>query len=254
MVKIIIIRVAGTTCDHEVAWACSLAGAKSDLVHLSRIIEGTVCLRDYDALFFPGGFSYGDDLGAGKVFANEIALKIKDQLLDFSARKRPIIGISNGFQALVKSGLLPFTGKSRASLIGNDSGSFESRWLHLRVESSVSPFFRNFPERIRLPIAHAEGKFLLKNSRDLECLEKGSQILLRYISPSGALPEYPDNPDGSLADIAGVCDHTGLIVGMMPHPERALLHLHLPDWRRNPSSERFGLGYRFFRNVVEYCS
>jgi len=254
MVRVLILRVAGTNCDHETAWACSLAGARADRVHLARLVEGKVRMREYDAVIFPGGFSYGDDLGAGKVLANEIELKVKDQLLDFCARKRPVIGICNGFQVLAKAGFLPFPGKICASLVWNESGRFEDRWVHLRVERSVSPFFRGLPEIVRFPVAHAEGKFVVRSSADLARIEKGAQVVLRYVAPSGEPAVYPFNPNGSAAGIAGVCDRTGLVVGMMPHPERALLRLHLPDWQRNPSSGRFESGYRIFRNVIEYCS
>ncbi|MCM8806137.1 MAG: phosphoribosylformylglycinamidine synthase I [Candidatus Omnitrophica bacterium] len=254
MVKVLILRTGGTNCDLETEWACKLAGAKPSRIHISRITEGKVKLLDFDVLIIPGGFSYGDDLGAGKVLANELILKAKDEITLFREKKRPIIGICNGFQVLVKAGLLPFKDQYVASLVWNDSGRFEDRWVYLRVEQSISPFFKNLPEIIRFPVAHAEGKFVVKNDRVLKKIENNSQIVLRYVNAAGEIADYPYNPNGSIAGIAGICDEKGLIVGMMPHPERALLKIHEPDWHRNETDDVFSFGYQFFKNVIEYCS
>ncbi len=254
MVKVIILRTAGTNCDLETEWACLKAGAKPSRVHISSITSKMVNLLDYDVLIIPGGFSYGDDLGAGKVLANEITLKVWQQIEKFREKGRPIIGICNGFQVLVKGRMLPFWNKQTASLVWNDSGRFEDRWVYLRVENSISPFFKNMPEIIRFPVAHAEGKFILKNKSLLKNLEENRQVILRYVNPSGEIASYPYNPNGSTAAIAGVCDETGLVVGMMPHPERAALGIHHPDWLRTQSKEIYSSGFQFFKNVIEYCS
>ena len=254
MVKILILRTAGTNCDLETEWTCKVCGADVSRVHIREIISGKKKILDFDALIIPGGFSYGDDLGAGKVLANEIMLKCNEQIERFRERKRPIIGICNGFQVLVKGKMLPFWNKHTASLVWNDSGRFEDRWVFLRVEKSISPFFKNLPEIVRFPVAHAEGKFVLKNEVSLKKIEKNRQVILRYVDPSGEIASYPYNPNGSIAGIAGVCDETGLVIGMMPHPERAALGIHPPDWHRYYKKDEFYSGYQFFKNVIEYCS
>ena len=253
MVKPIILRTAGTNCDLEIEWACVKAGATPSRVHVSSITSKKVNLLDYDILIIPGGFSYGDDLGAGKVLANEIMLKFGDLIEKFREKERPIIGICNGFQVLVKAKMLPFWSKQTASLVWNDSGRFEDRWVYLRVEKSISPFFRNMPDVVRFPVAHAEGKFILKNNALLKKLEKNRQVVLRYVDPSGEIASYPYNPNGSTSSIAGVCDESGLIVGMMPHPERAVLNVHKPDWLRNNLKDGYYSGFQFLKNVIEYC-
>lgn len=254
MVKVLILRTAGTNCDLETEWVCRLAGASPSRIHIREITSGKKKILDFDVLVIPGGFSYGDDLGAGKVLANEIMLKCYEQIEKFRERRRPIIGICNGFQVLVKGKMLPFWGKNTASLVWNDSGRFEDRWVHLKVEESKSPFFKNLPEIIRFPIAHAEGKFVVGSQAILNRIEKNKQVVLRYVDASGQLAQYPYNPNGSMGNIAGVCDETGLVVGMMPHPERAVVGIHPPDWTRQPDRKTFFYGYTFFKNVIEYCS
>lgn len=254
MVKVLILRTAGTNCDFETEWAFNLCGAKAERVHLYAIIKGSKKLKDYDVLVIPGGFSYGDDLGAGKVFANEIKLKLWESLELFKRSKKPIIGICNGFQVLTKAGIIPYWGKNYAGLTWNDSGRYEDRWIYLKIESSRCPFFKNLPEIIRLPVAHAEGKFVAKDKNHLEKIRKNKQVVLKYVNPSGESALYPYNPNGSEENIAGICDESGLMIGLMPHPERALLSIHLPDWIRHKNKETFSYGYRIFRNVIEYVS
>lgn len=254
MVRVIILRTAGTNCDLETEWACRLAGAKPERIHISQIISGKKSILDFDILIIPGGFSYGDDLGAGKVLASEMMFRCSHQIEKFREKKRPIIGICNGFQVLVKGRMLPDWGKQSVSLVWNDSGRFEDRWVYLKIEKSISPFFKNMPEIIRFPVAHAEGKFVVKSQTVLRKINKKAQVVLRYVDPSGQNAGYPYNPNGSVENIAGICDETGLIVGMMPHPERALLGIHIPDWTRYPERTEFSYGYQFFKNVIEYCS
>ncbi|MCM8822584.1 MAG: phosphoribosylformylglycinamidine synthase I [Candidatus Omnitrophica bacterium] len=254
MVRILILRTAGTNCDLETEWACKLAGANPVRIHINEITSGREKILDFDVLLIPGGFSYGDDLGAGKVLANELILKCGEQIERFAEKKRPIIGICNGFQVLVKAGLLPVWKRRAATLVWNDSGRFEDRWVYLRVEKSISPFFYNLPEIIRMPVAHAEGKFVLRSETALKKIKRNKQIVLKYVDLSGEAGGYPCNPNGSVDGIAGVCNETGLIVGMMPHPERAVLEIHTPDWHRRPAQGEFSFGYQFFKNVIKYCS
>ncbi|MCX7916696.1 MAG: phosphoribosylformylglycinamidine synthase I, partial [bacterium] len=214
--KVLILRVAGTNCDFETEWAFNLAGAFAERVHINQIINGEKKLSEYQILTIPGGFSYGDDIGAGKVLANQIKLKLWEEIEKFIERKKVIIGICNGFQVLVKSGILPFNTEQLVTLEWNDSGRFEDRWVYLKVEKNISPFFEGLPEIIRMPVAHAEGKFLPKNKKVIEKLERNKQVILRYCNKNGELCSYPYNPNGSIGNIAGICSKNGLIIGMMP--------------------------------------
>lgn len=252
--RVLILRVAGTNCDWETEWAFQLAGGRPERVHINQIITGRVKLRDYQILVFPGGFSYGDDIAAGKVLANELTYLIKDQIETFLRAKKPILGICNGFQVLAKAGILPDGSfQQNVTLAWNDSGRFEDRWVYLKVEPGRCPFVQNLPSLIQLPVAHAEGKFVPKNSKILKRLEKNRQIVFRYICASGERKGYPYNPNGSVGNVAGICDSTGLILGLMPHPERCVLGIHYPDWLRREKPENYGVGFQIFRNVVEYC-
>jgi len=252
--KVIILRVAGTNCDRETAWAFDLAGAIPERVHINEIISGRKKMRNYQIMVIPGGFSYGDDIGAGKVLANELKYKIWEEVEEFVEEKKPVIGICNGFQILAKSGILPSNSSQKVTLGWNDSGRFEDRWVHLKVENSLSPFVKNLPPIIKLPVAHAEGKFIPLNEKILMKLKKDKQVVFRYVSPDGKLKGYPFNPNGSLENIAGICSSSGLVLGMMPHPERCLLKHHYPDWTRMQSNEMYGAGFQIFKNIVEYVS
>jgi phosphoribosylformylglycinamidine synthase subunit PurQ / glutaminase len=251
--RVVILRVAGTNCDRETEWAFSLAGALPERVHINEIIAGRRKLSEYQILVLPGGFSYGDDIGAGKVLANELRFLIRDEIGEFIGRKKPVLGVCNGFQVLVKAGLLPGPSARQTVTLGwNDSGRFEDRWVHLKVEDSVCRFVRGLPDIIRLPVAHGEGKFIPSNDRVLAALEKRKQVVFRYAAPSGEHKGYPFNPNGSTAHVAGICDPSGLILGLMPHPERCLLKQHYPDWFRLDDGETYGVGFSIFRNMVEY--
>ncbi|MGB9677365.1 MAG: phosphoribosylformylglycinamidine synthase I, partial [Candidatus Ratteibacteria bacterium] len=228
--RVIILRVAGTNCDFETEWAFNLAGAFAERIHINQIIKKEKKLSDYQILVIPGGFSYGDNIGAGKVLANQIKLKLWEEIAKFIFEKKVILGICNGFQVLVKSGILPFNSDQLVTLEWNDSGRFEDRWVYLKVEKSVSPFFEGLPDIIRMPVAHAEGKFFPKNIKILKEIEKNKQIVLRYSDKNGNLSDYPYNPNGSVENIAGICSKDGLIIGMMPHPERCILKYYYPDF------------------------
>jgi len=252
------LRTAGTNCDQETAFAFSKAGALAELVHINRLIEGKKHLQDYQILAIPGGFSYGDDIAAGKILANELRYKLIDDMRRFIREGKLIVGICNGFQVLVKSGLLPGNNDltQEASLIINDSGKFEDRWTYLRtygltnLRTNKCVWTSNLPEIIYLPVAHGEGKFITKDKSVLERLKKNGQVVFQYCDGKGKLADYPCNPNGSVDNIAGVCDETGRILGLMPHPERHLEVSQHPRWAK---LKYRGDGLAIFRNGVEYA-
>lgn len=271
--KVLILRTAGTNCDAETDAAFRLAGAETALVHIQHLIDsvsGTsrarVLLSNYQILAIPGGFSYGDDISAGILLATEMKHKLTDTLTQFIAEGKLIIGICNGFQVLVKAGLLPkaapvgavskLKGKDecayppemsqQATLAMNTSARFECRWVTLETQQSPCVFTKGIKQRIYLPVAHAEGRFTAPPGV-LAQMEANRQVVFRYASA-----EYPGNPNGSDANIAGVCDATGRIFGMMPHPERFLTKWNHPRWTRENLPEE-GDGVAIFKNAVNYA-
>jgi phosphoribosylformylglycinamidine synthase I len=254
MVKTLILRTAGTNCDRETEHAFRRAGSEVDLLHLDRLIEKPEALLDYRILVFPGGFSYGDDLGAGTIVASRLRTTLLPEIIALVDRGGLVLGVCNGFQILVKAGLLPAveghgeTGE--ATLTANDSNKFEDRWVTLEVVSDLSPFVRK-GDRIRCPVAHAEGKFLAKDEATMTHLTESGQVVFRYVGENGeADPAYPLNPNGSPEAIAGICDPTGRILGLMPHPERYIEPWHHPSWTRDGLAAE-GEGLPLFRNAVE---
>lgn len=258
--KVCILRTAGTNCDKETAFAFNKAGGESELVHINQLVKKEKILDNYHILAFPGGFSYGDDLGAGKILANELKFKLIDSLKKFISEGKLIIGICNGFQILVKSGLLPGNTdfKQQASLIINDSGKFEDRWIHLKSSIVHRPSFigciwaKDLPDVIYLPVAHGEGKFIVENEAVLEKLKNNGQIVFQYCGQNGELSGYPDNPNGSINSIAGICDETGRVLGLMPHPERHIDVSQHPRWSEGVNKGVEGDGLQIFKNAVEY--
>ncbi|MGC8976504.1 MAG: phosphoribosylformylglycinamidine synthase I [Candidatus Ratteibacteria bacterium] len=251
-VKVMILRVAGTNCDFETEWAFNLAGGFAERIHINQIIRKEKRLQDYQILVIPGGFSYGDDIGAGKVLANEIKIKLWEDIKRFIEDKKVILGICNGFQVLVKSGILPFNNQQLCTLEWNDSGRFEDRWVYLKIEKNVCPFFSEIGEIIRMPVAHAEGKFLTKNKKILKKINEQKQVIFRYCDRFGNLKGYPYNPNGSIENIAGICSKDGLIIGMMPHPERAILKYYYPDFLNEKDGEIFTPPFKIFKNMIKY--
>jgi phosphoribosylformylglycinamidine synthase len=243
----LILRAPGTNCDEETAAAWERAGAVAETWHIGRILERPGALASFQIVTIPGGFSYGDDLGAGRILATRLAA-LGDALARFRDRGGLVLGICNGFQVLVRSGLLPGDGRP-ATLARNDSGHFESRWVRLATTPGRTPFLAD-DELIELPIAHGEGKFLTADPQDVAALERSGQIVLRYVDEAGApTASYPANPNGSAAAVAGLCDPTGRVFGLMPHPERNVEPTHHPRWTRSaPKPE--GDGLRLFRNAV----
>ncbi len=248
-VNVLVLRTAGTNCDYETDYAFQLAGARTNLAHINELLTRKKTLMDYHILAIPGGFSYGDDIAAGILLANEIRYKLIDSIAEFVRNNGLIIGICNGFQVLVRSGLLPQikSSKQEASLTSNSSAKFECRWTKLKTDPSRCVFTPNLPKQIYLPVAHAEGRFVASNET-LDQLEINGQIVFRYASSN-----YPENPNGSERNIAGICDPTGRIMGLMPHPERYLSRYSHPRWTRENLPEE-GDGLSIFRNAVNYVS
>jgi len=256
-VRALVLRTAGTNCDFETQFAWEQAGARADRIHINRLIENPKTLAAYQILTIPGGFSYGDDISAGKIFANQLVHHLAEIIHDFLQKDRLVLGICNGFQVLVKCGLLPgskdgaLTLTQSATLTSNDSGRFEDRWTHLRVETDRCVFLKK-GEELYFPVAHAEGKFVPGDGMPLEKLERAGLVALRYVGPDGKPGAgYPWNPNGSVGDVAGLCDPTGRILGLMPHPERHISPWHHPQWTRRGAQEA-GDGLRVFRRGVGY--
>jgi len=251
--RVLILRAAGTNCDEETEYAWSLAGARPDRLHINRLIEQPARLGEYQVLTIPGGFSYGDDIASGKILANQIARRLGDAVRAFIDHGGLVLGICNGFQALAKAGLLPGPDLPPVTVTFNDSGRFEARWIRIRVGRSACPFLEP-GDVFHLPVAHGEGKVMLGQppGRDGEAaiamLETAGCVALKYVAASGDRVSYPENPNGSEFDIAGLCDPTGRILGLMPHPERCLSPVQLPGGTGDRNAETDGL--RLFRRAV----
>lgn len=255
-VNVMILRTAGTNCDRETAHAFEVFGARVQRVHVNHLIDGSVNLKDYHILAIPGGFTYGDDIESGRILANELSLKLGKELRAFVKSGKLILGICNGFQVLVKAGLLPFSSGNEEStqtvtLTNNDSGKFEDRWVHLK-SSGDSVWVKGVDALVYFPVAHAEGKFIT-GAETLKNLNANGQVAFRYCGSTGRLPVYPENPNGSNEHIAGITDVTGRVLGMMPHPERHFYHTHHPFWTRRPEHSGLGQGAQIFKNGVDYA-
>jgi phosphoribosylformylglycinamidine synthase subunit PurQ / glutaminase len=255
-VRVIVIRTAGTNCNEETAFAFSHLGAQVEQVHINELVTGTKKLSDYHILAIPGGFSYGDDIASGRILANELRLKLKDDIKKFIADGKLIIGICNGFQILAKAGILPGLGMyegQEATLFHNDSAKFEARWVHLSVKGNKSVWTKDMPSKIFLPVAHGEGKFIPKDPSILQTLKASGQVIFHYCTANGpGEPTYPENPNGSTEHIAGICDPTGRVLGLMPHPERHFFTHQHPAWSRLNKKEKLGDGAKIFENGINY--
>ncbi|KPK69374.1 phosphoribosylformylglycinamidine synthase [candidate division TA06 bacterium SM23_40] len=256
-VRVLILRTAGTNCDLETAHAFERAGAEVGLVHINRLKLHEVELAPYHIFAIPGGFTYGDDIAAGKILANELRRFIFDEISQFIAQGRLVLGICNGFQVLVKAGLLPdpanADGPQQVTLTYNDSGRFEDRWVWLRVvNGDRCVFTRGIGHLLHMPVAHAEGKFIAKESTVLQRLQTAGSITFEYVHPEGRPADYPWNPNGSIGGIAGICDASGRILGLMPHPERHVDPTQHPRWTREGLKHE-GDGLVIFRNAVEFA-
>ena len=247
----LVLRCAGTNCDLETANALRYAGAKAELTHVNELRSGKAKVLDADIVVIPGGFSYGDDVAAGRILANELKTVIRD-LKTFIRSGRPLLGICNGFQVLVKTGLLPQSKSDaqNASFAWNDSSRFEARWARLRINTHANCLFtKGLPEMIELPVAHAEGKFVVKAPKVLDDLKRSNSIVLRYVNEAGEPAGYPYNPNGSVYNIAAISNPEGNCMGLMPHPERFITRYHHPNWTRQ-TFHKEGIGLEMFRNAV----
>lgn len=258
--RVIILRTAGTNCDVETAYAFKKAGASCELVHINRLLSSETKIDRYHILAIPGGFTYGDDVASGKILANEIKYKLKENVIDFIRNGKLIIGICNGFQVLVKAGFLPNTtgnfDKTEVTLSINDSGKFEDRWVYLRKtkderRKTKCVWTKGIEDIIYMPVAHAEGKFVPQNNGILETMKKKGQIVFTYCDEKGKNALYPWNPNGSVENVAGICDITGRVFGLMPHPERHIRYTQHPRWTRIKKIKTSGNGLEIFRNGVK---
>ncbi len=259
--RVLILRAPGTNCDGETAHAFTVAGGLPDAWHVNRLLDERDLLARYQILCLPGGFSYGDDIASGKILANQIRHHLADALKKFRDDGKLILGICNGFQILVKSGVLLADDDhgSPATLAWNTSRRFEDRWVNLRVSGDRCVFLRDI-EEMYLPVAHGEGRFVARTGRALDQLESAGQLPLRYAgarelvgasATGGHQLPYPENPNGAERDVAGVCDESGRVFGLMPHPERHIDPTQHPRWTRGEARTP-GDGLQVFVNAVRY--
>ena len=251
--RALILRAPGTNCDHETAHAFERAGAIARRVHLRAFAQRPSLADDFQILCIPGGFSYGDDIASGRIFALELKARLADALAKFRDRGGLILGICNGFQVLLQTGMLladPRTGAARASLAHNTTGMFIDRWVHLQAIPGRSVFLQGL-DRLELPVAHGEGRFVTRSPEDFAAFEAAGQLVLRYAPDANGLST---NPNGAAGDVAGVCDETGRILGMMPHPERFIDALQHPSWNGRLDPAAAGAGLAIFANAVKAVS
>ena len=262
-VKAIVIAGNGTNCEREVAHACRLAGADVDIVHIAELLTGRVNLNDYHFLNLAGGFLDGDDLGSAKAGANRLLYAPVDgssdslatQMQQFIAAGKLVMGVCNGFQLLVKMGLLPAIDgdpQQTCTLTHNDSGRFEDRWCQLIVDPDSPCVFTQGLENLYLPVRHGEGKFVTVDDETLQQFEALHLTVMKYADGEGQPTQnYPDNPNGSIAAIAGICDQTGRLFGLMPHPEAFVHRTHHPRWTREELPEE-GMGLLLYKNAIRF--
>jgi phosphoribosylformylglycinamidine synthase I len=248
-VKTLILRAPGTNCDVETAFAFEQAGAEIGSAHVNELVRKEKRITDYQILVIPGGFTYGDDISAGKILANELKLKLGDDIQRFVDGGGLILGICNGFQVLVKAGILPQPNdpSQKLTLANNGSSRFECRWVYLSVDKQSPCVFTKGISSLYLPIAHGEGKVMADSN-----VLAGLKVVLRYADKEGKVSaDYPYNPNGSADSIAGICDSSGRVFALMPHPERFLRWTQHPRWLREGTRE-WGDGFGIFKNAVEW--
>lgn len=256
LVKAVVLRAAGINCDMETEFALEQAGAQAQRIHINRIIENKKLLDEFHILVFPGGFSYGDDVAAGKILANQVIHHLTESLKKFIDDSKLVLGICNGFQVLVKTGILPGfdsgNGQKDVTITYNDSGKYEDRWVYLAPQTKKCIFIE--PEKqIYLPIAHGEGKVVTKDNSILEKLKNDGHLAYKYVDENGNVGPFPVNPNGSVDSIAGLTDITGRVLGLMPHPERFVRPTQHPQWTRLKDKADAD-GMTIFNNAVKYIN
>ncbi|WDQ18193.1 phosphoribosylformylglycinamidine synthase subunit PurQ [Rhodopirellula sp. P2] len=270
--RVLVLRAPGTNCDVETAHAFELAGAVAERVHVGRLMENAALASRYQILCLPGGFSYGDDIAAGRILATRMRRHLGDLMHHFvDSGDNLVLGICNGMQVLMRLGVLTSgVGQLQtaggpadsaddsvppATLTWNNHGRFEDRWVNLAVDKTPCVFLRDI-EQMYLPMAHAEGKFIARDAEVLEELRSAGRLALRYCEPSGEIQSetlpFPINPNGGDANVAGVCDASGRVFGLMPHPERHIDATQHPFWTRRKEQPEHGEGLQMFRNAVEW--
>ncbi len=253
-VRVMVVRAAGINCDEETMYAWRLAGARSELVHLNQLAENPKMLDDHQIVTFPGGFAYGDDIAAGVIFGQRVADDLSEPLRALVDRGGSLLGICNGFQVLVKAGLLPggVFGRDAVTVTFNDSAKFEARWVRMSVATDRCIFLHQ-GDTIAMPVEHAEGKVIVRDDETLERLKSAGMIAVRYVDEGGRTDTYPANPNGSVDGIAGLCDETGRVLGLMPHPDRHFQRTHHPLWTAGAISQSPDGLTMFKRAVAHYC-
>ncbi|MFP4051165.1 MAG: phosphoribosylformylglycinamidine synthase subunit PurQ [Thermoplasmata archaeon] len=265
-INVAVLRIEGTNCEEESHLAFSRLGANAEKVHIKQLLGQDVTeeekrdLEDYQILMFPGGFSAGDYIRAGAIFGARLKSALEDDIKEFVESGKPVLGVCNGFQVLVELGLLPaidevMTDVPKAALETNDSNKFECRPSLLKIKNNSTCVFTNEYDKdeiVLFPSAHAEGKFVLDDKENLEGLKDNNQIVFRYTSPEGEKVDYPWNPNGSIENIAGVCNPKGNVLGLMPHPERVFFDYTNPDWTRKNLEKSRGDGKLIFKSALKY--
>jgi phosphoribosylformylglycinamidine synthase len=251
--RVLIMHANGTNRDREAALACELAGGDPEIVHINQLLKGERDILDYQMLLIPGGFSYGDDLGAGVLWALDMQTLFKEQVSSFIESGRPVLGICNGFQTLVKSKLLPgieLEGRERlVTLTHNESSKFECRWVYLQANPNNNCIFTDgLDELIYCPVAHGEGRIAVRDDESLQRLWDDGLVALTYVNADGSPASYPNNPNGSAGNIAGLTNHAGNVMGLMPHPEDHIFSWQHPRWHRQESGN---LGLWLFKNAIK---
>jgi len=251
--RALVLRAPGTNCDHETAHAFERAGGIARRIHVRALAQRPALADDFQILCIPGGFSYGDDIASGRILALELRTRLGDALLRFRDRGGLVLGICNGFQVLLQTGLLlsdPETGRPQAALTHNAAGRFVARWVGLHALPGGCVFLQGLGD-LELPVAHGEGRFVGRSTAELARLEEAGQLVLRY---AGVPHGEPANPNGSALDVAGACDATGRVLGMMPHPERFIEATQHPAWMGRLDADAAGAGLAIFTNAVKAVS